>query len=377
MGTVGANWVLIDITGSSTLVGYLLTVNVLAGFLTTPIIGPLTDRMNRKKLLLLMYSVQIVCFLVLGGYIAINGLTVPSIFMFTVVNGIGWTTYIATSRALMQQILERQHYEKGNAMIEISLQVGMFVAGGCAGLIYEWMGFQTILFGNVVVIVISLLAIRGVPYVEIVNSKEKLSFIQDFQLGVSYLNTNRTLFLFGISAIIPSVTTMIFNVVLPGYVTEMIKGDARLFGFSDMAYGIGGFLAGLVVSIFNKKKKQNLLYILYGAMVLNLVILATLHNSLILLIGCFLLGLGNTSIRIWMNAILMHTIPQQLFGRAMATWTGISLLLQGGLAVIVGPLMDHNEANIGFWMIAVIMCIGFYLLFHTRALSHHPSVSEN
>ena len=46
-GTIGANWVLLDTTGSAQLVGLLLTVNVLAGFFASPFIGVLTDRLNR------------------------------------------------------------------------------------------------------------------------------------------------------------------------------------------------------------------------------------------------------------------------------------------------------------------------------------------
>lgn len=48
ISTVGTNWYLIDKTNDSHLLGIMLALNVLAGFLASPIIGGLADKYNRK-----------------------------------------------------------------------------------------------------------------------------------------------------------------------------------------------------------------------------------------------------------------------------------------------------------------------------------------
>src|SRR5690625_6497180 len=52
MSTVGANWFLMDQTGSIKPVGFMLSLNVIAGFLISPLIGILTDKFKRKVVIL-------------------------------------------------------------------------------------------------------------------------------------------------------------------------------------------------------------------------------------------------------------------------------------------------------------------------------------
>ena len=64
------------------------------------------------------------------------------------VNGIGWTVYMSASRSLVQELLPKEDLLNGNSLIEISLQVGMFVAGGVSGVLYKFYGFEVILILN-------------------------------------------------------------------------------------------------------------------------------------------------------------------------------------------------------------------------------------
>lgn len=51
ISTVGANWYLIDKTNDSQLLGIMLALNVLSGFLASPIIGGLADKYNRRNII--------------------------------------------------------------------------------------------------------------------------------------------------------------------------------------------------------------------------------------------------------------------------------------------------------------------------------------
>ena len=232
MGTVGANWVLIDKTGSAQLVGLLLTVNVLAGFLASPIIGVLTDRFNRKSLLLTLYAIQILLLTILAVLMILNDFYLFYVFAFSIINGIGWATYMATSRSLMQELLSEEQYIEGNSIVEISLQVGMFTAGAASGVLYDMIGFGWLIMLNATVIFISSICLVGIRYEPIAKHDSHESFVQDFRDGISYLKKEHWLLIFGIASILPTVSTMLFNVVLTSYVTGIIKGGSVVFGLS-------------------------------------------------------------------------------------------------------------------------------------------------
>ena len=367
MGTVGANWVLIDKTGSAQLVGLLLTVNVLAGFLASPIIGVLTDRFNRKSLLLTLYAIQILLLTILAVLMILNDFYLFYVFAFSIINGIGWATYMATSRSLMQELLSEEQYIEGNSIVEISLQVGMFTAGAASGVLYDMIGFGWLIMLNATVIFISSICLVGIRYEPIAKHDSHESFVQDFRDGISYLKKEHWLLIFGIASILPTVSTMLFNVVLPSYVTDIIKGSSVVFGLSDMFYGIGGFMSGYIaIRIVQKISYRKAISISFLLIMLILGSLVFNENAWILFVACLLYGFVNSSLRIWMNTRIMESVPKAYLGRAIAVWTAISLLLQAVLSIGVGRLMDQTSANLGFVWLVIVMALGLSLAVYSN-----------
>ena len=367
MGTVGANWVLIDKTGSAQLVGLLLTVNVLAGFLASPIIGVLTDRFNRKSLLLTLYAIQILLLTILAVLMILNDFYLSYVFAFSIINGIGWATYMATSRSLMQELLSEEQYIEGNSIVEISLQVGMFTAGAASGVLYDMIGFGWLIMLNATVIFISSICLVGIRYEPIAKHDSHESFVQDFRDGISYLKKEHWLLIFGIASILPTVSTMLFNVVLPSYVTDIIKGSSVVFGLSDMFYGIGGFMSGYIaIRIVQKISYRKAISISFLLIMLILGSLVFNENAWILFVACLLYGFVNSSLRIWMNTRIMESVPKAYLGRAIAVWTAISLLLQAVLSIGVGRLMDQTSANLGFVWLVIVMALGLSLAVYSN-----------
>lgn len=90
------------------------------------------------------------------------------------------------------------------------------------------------------------------------------------------------------------------------------------------------------------------------------------ENAWILFGACLLFGLGNSSLRIWMNARIMECVPKAYLGRAIAVWTAISLLLQAVLSIGLGRLMDQTSANLGFASLVIVMALGLSLAVYSN-----------
>ncbi|SFJ89043.1 Major Facilitator Superfamily protein [Halobacillus dabanensis] len=152
---------------------------------------------------------------------------------------------------------------------------------------------------------------------------------------------------------------MIYNVVLPGYVNETLYAASVVFGFSDMSYGVGGLLSGLLAAPFSKKVSEN-----KAVVVIFLLAFATLiglaANRLVLFIylGSFIIGLSNSSIKIIMNTMLMEIVPKRLMGRTLSVWMGIALLCQALLASGLGLLIDMFSPSVGFVSMGGLMILG-------------------
>lgn len=384
MATIGANWYVLAQTGSNQYVGFLLTFNVLAGFLVSPMAGIITDRFDRKKVILWTYLLRAFLLILLAVLFFVQGFSMPLMYLFAVINGVGWTIYMAASRSLIQEILPEDVLINGNSFIEISLQVGMFSAGAVSGIIYKYYGFEVILFINIVVFLISSIVLSGIKYTSIVNPSHKEGFLKSFRAGLGFLRQRKTIFFLGIISIVPLAVTMLYNVVLPAYVNVTLQSDSITFGLSDMFYGIGGLVSGFLVSLMIPKISNKQMVLLFFFIATIDLFSLYLNTTIVLLyLGSLFLGLCNSSLRIVMNTILMENVQKAFMGRAMAVWTGISLLIQAGGSSGMGFVIDRFGAGYGFLCMSVLMVaglIGFIFIstqVHMLANEENPSWQTN
>ncbi|NEW06699.1 MFS transporter [Paenibacillus sp. SYP-B3998] len=363
MSTIGANWFLMDQTNSIASIGFMLSLNVIAGFLISPFVGSFIDKFNRKAIIVWTYLFRALAILGITALFFIFGFKIEYLYLFTIVNGVGWTIYMSASRSLVQELLPEKDLINGNSLVEISLQVGMFMAGAASGILYKYFGFEIILIVNAAAFILSSLLLSRVIYSPILVENKEESFYTNFKHGISYLKNRPYLFFLGVIAIIPLISTMVYNVVLPGYVNQSVQGDSVVFGLSDMCYGIGGLLSGFIAAPLAKKFSKNGTVTLFFLIAVSVFLAIALNSYIWLLyLGSMLIGLSNSSLRIVMNTTIMETVSKSFMGRAMSVWMAISLLLQTVSAPGLGLLIDHYSPGVGFIGMSALMLVG--LVFH-------------
>lgn len=364
ISTVGANWYLIDKTNDSHLLGIMLALNVLAGFLASPIIGGLADKYNRKNIIMMTYIMQVILYVVIVASLIIYGFHTYLIISFAIVNGIGWTTYMATSRSLVKQILSPDEYSSANSLLEISLQTGMFTAGGLAGLLYQLNGFALVIIITIATFLISILFLTKVNVNKPTTSKDSEHLIKEYLKGWQFLKNNKVIFTFGVISIIPMVFTMIFNVTLPSYVYNTLQLTSIEFGLSDMLYGIGGLAAGIISTVIIKKIPAKIMVLLlFLVLAVNSIFFVSINSAIYLFIGSCVLGYSISSIRIYMNTAIMNSVSDEYTGRSFTIWASLSLLIQSFVSPILGKGVNELGDTIGFNIILIVSLIMIIFLF--------------
>lgn len=377
MSTIGANWYLMDQTNSITAIGFMLSLNVIAGFLISAFVGTLIDKWNRKTIILWANGIRAIALLIITGAFVWTGFRIEYLYAFAIINGMGWTVYMTASRSLVQEILSEKDLINGNSLIEISLQVGMFMAGALSGVLYKFVGFEIILLLNAIAFIVSSFFLSRIQYTPIPFENDKESFFATFKNGLTYLAERPFIFLLGIVSIIPLVSTMIYNVVLPGYVSNTVQGDSVVFGLSDMFYGIGGLLSGFIAAPLAKKISQHGTILLFFMIsVLSLLAVAFNHLILLLYLGSVLIGLTNSSLRILMTTTLMESVSKFYMGRATSVWMAISLLLQTLSATGLGLVIDRFSPGAGFICMSGLMFIGLIVFFVMNSKATQKSTLE-
>lgn len=358
--TVGANWYVLQLTHSNQMVGQYLTINVLAGFFMAPLAGILTDRFSRQSVILWTFLGRALPMVVIVGLIATTGFNFGTMVVLAIVTGAGWITYMAASRSYIQAILPDELLGAANSFVEVSLQVGMFAAGAVAGLILNVTGFAVILGLNVALFIVAAGLIKAIPKsshqsVSATTATDSLSFMA----GLRYLVVRPVVLSLGLISILPLIVTQLFNVSAPDYVATILKANSVIYGLVDMGYGLGGLAAGLMTGwLLARRHEKALMMGFFGLATLGLFTLVGMR-LVSLTIGCtFLLGLSNSALRVIINTVLMTQVDPQYMGRATSIWNGLSQLIAGGAATLMGIANDAWGANFGFLWMAVIMVIG-------------------
>ncbi|MCD2255394.1 MFS transporter [Agrilactobacillus fermenti] len=358
MTTVGANWYMLQQTHTSKLVGLYLTINVLAGFLMAPLAGALTDKYSRRNVILWSFVGRAIPMILIAGIFYLTGFNIWLMFILSIITGAGWITYMSASRSFIQVIMPLKYLGTANSFIEISLQVGMFMAGAISGIILHYAGFLVVLVVNILVFVIaSLLILNVTKDKQPVNTNDAQN--SGLKKGLSYVCHHQTIISLGLLSILPLIVTQLFNVSSPDYVYTILKTNSVVYGTADMLYGIGGLGAGLITSgLIAHFRQKPLMIMLFSLATLVLISLYFWHFIGLLFLSTFGLGFSNSALRVVTNTALMKIVKPPFMGRVTSLWNGLAQFMNIFASTTMGLTNDKFGANFGFLCMSFIMSLG-------------------
>jgi predicted MFS family arabinose efflux permease len=356
---IGINWYIREVSGTNAAVGAVLSLSIASSFLLFPLAGTVADRFPRRSTLLAMTLCRAGLYLLFLLAAALGRLEVRAIYLLVVLNGMGWAFHTPVSRGFLQEILERGELVNGNAWVEMSLQAGAFLSAGFTGIVLKLLGIRAVLGIAVGTYLLASLLLAGIRYIPLAVKDSGEPFFAQFSRGLGYLGARPRLLWLGLLMQVPFVVVIVSNVVLPGYVENVLGAGAVAFGLADMSYGLAAFCSSLLLSLFaSRLPRFPLLIALFSLVLLALGGLYLNRLAALAYLGMFLFGLGNTPLKILLTSTLMEIVDKEQFGRAMALWTGISSLLQVGLSFALGAALDRVSENHGYLALAAVMAAG-------------------
>jgi len=359
------SWFILDKSGSNQLVAAAFGVNILSGILMSIFAGTIVDKFSKKTTVifsLLLRAVLVTAPMIL---LSLYGFNKYFLFLLALNNGLGWNLYFPASKGLLQEITSKKDLIKMNSGAEITMQVGLFSAGAVAGGLYKVFGFNLILILSTILFILGSLLINSIKVEKkIASSEPSASFVQLFKEGISYLASNRFIFLFGLTMFIPFVAASCYSVALPGFVNKVLQSDSSIYGLVSMSYGIGAIIAGLTVMSLSKKFSQKALII--GGFVIGIgcgLVMFLTKSIAVTLTITMLCGICGPGIRTIMYSVIMEIVPKTHLGRIMSVWNILSLTLQVAVTYSIGRTMDNISVSYGFLFYSLIMIIGFVIYY--------------
>lgn len=218
--------------------------------------GALTDRFDKKKLMLLCDSFAAVCTVVTLVLYRAGTLAVWHLYLLNVLSGLMNTVQQPASSVAMTLIIPPEDYQKTSGLRSLSRSLISIMNPLIATALYSFAGLELVIavdLGSFVIAFLALLLLVRIPRQTNQCSESVLKLAKG---GLVFLKRNPMiltliLFMSGINLIASAV-----DATLPGYVLPNPRGGTQVLGYVTSCSGVAMIFGSLLVSVLPKPKNR-------------------------------------------------------------------------------------------------------------------------
>lgn len=218
--------------------------------------GALTDRFDKKKLMLLCDSFAAVCTVVTLVLYRAGTLAVWHLYLLNVLSGLMNTVQQPASSVAMTLIIPPEDYQKTSGLRSLSRSLISIMNPLIATALYSFAGLELVIavdLGSFAIAFLALLLLVRIPRQTNQSSESVLKLAKG---GLVFLKRNPMiltliLFMSGINLIASAV-----DATLPGYVLPNPRGGTQVLGYVTSCSGVAMIFGSLLVSVLPKPKNR-------------------------------------------------------------------------------------------------------------------------
>jgi len=240
MQTVAMSWLVYRVTGSALLLGVTAGAQQLPILVLSPIAGVWADRVNRRRLLMLIQSLAFVQALALALLTFAGVVRVPHLIALALFLGIITAFETPTRQAFLLELIEhREDLPNAIALQSMLFQSTRFVGPSVAGLVLAALGEAWCFLANAFfyLAIIATYAVVRVKPRKLPDSGVEWwrELVSGFTYAFGFTGTRRLLLLLMAMGFF----TAPWSSLMPIFAAETFSGDSRTLGFLIGAVGLG------------------------------------------------------------------------------------------------------------------------------------------
>lgn len=375
-GSVGAGitlitipWLLVQRPEGERLYGWVTIISTIVLFAFAPYYGAWLDRHSRKLALLVGEAFGAVTTLAMTLWILATGHTASwQLLVLYFCGMLYYTLHYPAKLAFVQQVFERQHYQRLMGLLEIQGQTAAMLAGGLASILIDRVPFGLILLCNSATYIFSFFVQRTLPYVAThLQTARAGQPGTGFTEGLRWLGRRPVFTTFIICTYAPYVAVMVGNYLFPIYVQNVLQASAAVYGRGEVAFAVGAILAGVVgPRLLSARPPATVALVMMAIFLGGLAILGGVPSVLAFYSALLLLGIGNAGARVARGTVLLHEVPTALMGRVNVVLAATDRLLRTVLLFGAMAVVARTEATWAFGGLLVFIALALALAWLTR-----------
>lgn len=327
LDAIAYSWIMYEITGSESLMAFIIGLNYIPTILLQPITGALIDRINKRMMMvitdLLRFGV-VILFVVLY----VNGMLTPVIIaVLTMLTSTIEAFRVPAGSAITPLLLESSYFTLGKAasysFSRVSQLLGYVVSGG----LIAFIGSAGVLAIDAVTFLISAILISWIKVTENneiskTGNLDKHQIMSDFKEGLSFLKESRIVQMISIIGLVINFGLMPLTVFQTPYVSDYLNMGAGMLSYIKILMMVGMMAGAFITPKLLQFKKGNLCVAAGIGMGISIVcmyitpnISFTVAKMVLLTLSMFFVGVGGGTLNVVIGGCMMAAVPQDKMGR--------------------------------------------------------------
>lgn len=340
---------------------------ILPGVFLSPFIGPLVDRWNRRRIMIVADTAISLITLALAVLFATGLVQVWHIFVAMTLRSIGGFFHRPAMTASTSLMVPKEHLTRIQGVNQ-TLNGGLSIISAPLGaLLLEILPMGAIVGIDVVTALLAVLPLLFIAIPQPERDPDEIagtfSVINEMKEGFRYVMGWKGLLAFILIATLVNFLLSPATSLSPLLVKSYFGRDALALGSLNVAFGVGAISGGLLLSIWGGFKKQ-----IYTALVglvglgtgIALVGIAPVNMFWIALVGHVIAGVALPIANGSIGGIMQTHIAPEMQGRVFTLTSSISMAAAPIGLMIAGPLAE--VLGLKFWFIfggVVCALVGF------------------
>ncbi|NLO86698.1 MAG: MFS transporter [Clostridiales bacterium] len=259
--SIAYSWIAYELTGSAVWLTIIFGVNVLPTIFVTPLVAPIVEKMNKKRIMVITSFIRAILVLLTGILMLTGILTAPMLLVITLLMSISESFSDPAYMAAMPQILPMDKLDTGIALRTMVSQTAQLVGAGVAGVIIGVWGGGGALVVDGTLFFISGLILAMMRITNAIKQSESSeneetqddSYLHNLKAGFKYFIKKPELVLLCVLGVSVNLLLSPANQLETAFVIDTLHLDAYALSVTGIASSIGMLIGSAIYPLLKGK----------------------------------------------------------------------------------------------------------------------------
>ncbi len=365
MGGVGQGWLVYEIAGSALALGWVSAGWSISNSTLSPWAGVLTDRVEKRTLLLWVRGLMALSSLVVAVLILLDIIQVWHLVAYALFRGIMFAVLMPAQNAYLTELVDTKTLLNAVSLNSIGMGLAGIFAASLAGFLIDAVGVAAVYFSIALLYLVVFLTILKLPLTGTSNTAEH-SVWSDIVDGAKHIRIRKILIpLLGL-VFIRGLFAMPYRTLMPKYAEDVMQLDASGLGILVAAPGFGSLISSLIMASLGDYQGKGKLLLGSGVVLgAALVLFANTHDFFLVLVLLAIVGASSNICMVTNRILLQVNCDAAYLGRVMSAYMMMFGLTQLG-TIPIGAFTDRFGVPAVITVLGILFVLAITLVWITQ-----------